>query len=53
VNLCFADRTFSSIREVIKNFGFGVILNALYKFFFLKDQENVITYLQVKYLIIY
>ncbi len=47
VSLCFADRTFSSIRDILKYAKFGWITSFMYKLFLLKNPENVSNYLQV------
>lgn len=48
VDLCFADRTFSCINNIIRTLSFGRLLDIFYKFLYFKESENVDRFMKSK-----
>jgi len=49
VSTCFADRTFSRIDDIIKDYPVGNVLSFFYKLLFFNSSYNVDNFIQVYY----
>lgn len=49
ISTCFADRTFSCIEDIIKDYPFGKVAAFLYKLLLFSSSNNVDNYIQVNF----